>query len=46
LRNYCTSLGGHWLKSYRAEHRLALKPSRVPSATQKKLVRLPYDAAY
>lgn len=50
FRNYCTSLDGHWLKNYRAEYRdcqaCPLKPTCVPSATQKKLVRSPYDAAY
>jgi transposase len=50
FRNYCTSLDGNWLKNYRAEYRdcqaCPLKPSCVPSATQKKLVRSPYDAAY
>jgi hypothetical protein len=50
FRNYCTSLDGNWLKNYRAEHRdcqaCSWKPTCVPSATQKELVRLPYDAAY
>jgi len=50
FRNYCTSLDGNWLKNYRAEYRdcqaCPLKPTCVPSATQKKLVRSPYDAAY
>ncbi|RZK20687.1 MAG: IS1182 family transposase [Hymenobacter sp.] len=50
FRNYCTSLDGTWLKNYRAEYRdcqaCPLKPTCVPSATQKKLVRSPYDAAY
>jgi transposase len=50
FRNYCTSLDGHWLKNYRAEYRdcqaCPLKPTCVPSATQRKLVRSPYDAAY
>jgi hypothetical protein len=50
FRNYCTSLDGNWLKNYRAEYRdcqaCLLKPTCVPSATQKKLVRSPYDAAY
>jgi transposase len=50
FRNYCTSLDGNWLKTYRAEYRdcqaCPLKPTCVPSATQKKLVRSPYDAAY
>jgi transposase len=50
FRNYCTSQDGNWLKNYRAEYRdcqaCPLKPSCVPSATQKKLVRSPYDAAY
>ena len=50
FRNYSTSLDGNWLKNYRGEYRdcqaCALKPTCVPSATQKKLVRSPYDAAY
>ena len=50
FRNYCTSQDGNWLKNYRAEYRdcqtCPLKPTCVPSATQKKLVRSPYDAAY
>jgi transposase len=50
FRNYCTSQDGGWLKNYRAEYRdcqvCPLKPTCVPSATQKKLVRSPYDAAY
>jgi transposase len=50
FRNYCTSQDGGWLKNYRAEYRdcqaCSRKPSCVPSATQKKLVRSPYDAAY
>ncbi|MBJ6146424.1 IS1182 family transposase [Hymenobacter sp. BT559] len=50
FRNYCTSQDGSWLKNYRAEYRdcqvCPLKPTCVPSATQKKLVRSPYDAAY
>jgi transposase len=50
FRNYCTSQDGTWLKNYRAEYRdcqaCPLKPTCVPSATQKKLVRSPYDAAY
>jgi transposase len=45
FRNYCTSLDAHWLKNYRAEYRdcqaCPLKPTCVPSATQKKLVRSP-----
>jgi transposase len=50
FRNYCTSLAGNWLQNYRAEYRdcqaCPLKPTCVPSATQKKLVRSPYGAAY
>jgi len=50
FRNYGTSQDGGWLKNYRAEYRdcqaCPLKPTCVPSATQKKLVRSPYDAAY
>jgi transposase len=50
FRNYCTSQDGGWLKNYRAEYRdcqaCPRKPTCVPSATQKKLVRAPYDAAY
>jgi transposase len=50
FRNYCTSQDGGWLKNYRAEYRdcqaCPLKPTCVPSATQKKLVCSPYDAAY
>jgi hypothetical protein len=50
FRNYCTSLAGNWLQNYRAEYRdcqaCARKSTCVPSATQKKLVRSPYDAAY
>lgn len=50
FRAYCTSLAGNWLQNYRAEYRdcqaWLLKPACVPSATQKKLVRSPYDAAY
>jgi transposase len=50
FRNYCTSLAGNWLKNYRAEYRdcqaCARKSTCVPSATQKKLMRSPYDAAY
>jgi hypothetical protein len=50
FRNYCTSQDGHWLKNYRAEYRdcqaCPRKPTCVPSAAQKKLVRSPYDAAY
>ena len=50
FRNYSVSLDGNWLKNYRAEYRdcqsCPLKPSCVPSATQKKLVRSPFDAAY
>ncbi|MGI4735680.1 MAG: IS1182 family transposase [Janthinobacterium lividum] len=50
FRNYSTNLDGGWLKNYRAEYRdcqaCALKPTCVPTATQKKLVRSPYDAAY
>jgi hypothetical protein len=50
FRNYCTSQDGNWLKNYRAEYRdcqaCPRKPTCVPSATQKKLVRSPYDAAY
>jgi len=50
FRTYSTSLDGNWLKNYRAEYRdcqaCPLKPTCVPSATQKKLVRSPYDAAY
>jgi transposase len=50
FRNYCTSLDGNWLQNYRAEYRdcqaCPRKPTCVPSATQKKLVRSPDDAAY
>ncbi|MGI4874403.1 MAG: transposase [Janthinobacterium lividum] len=50
FRNYCTSLDGNWLKNYWAEYRdcqaCPFKPTCVPSATQKKLARSPYDAAY
>ena len=50
FRNYCTSQDGNWLKNYRGEYRdcqaCPRKPTCVPSATQKKLVRSPYDAAY
>jgi hypothetical protein len=50
FRNYGTSLDGNWLKNYRAEYRdcqaCPLKPTCVPSATQKKLVRSPDYAAY
>jgi transposase len=50
FRTYCTSQDGGWLKNYRAAYRdcqaCPRKPSCVPSATQKKLVRSPYDAAY
>jgi len=50
FRNYGTSQDGHWLKNYRGAYRdcqaCPLKPRCVPSATQKKLVRSPYDAAY
>jgi transposase len=50
FRNYCTSQDGGWLKNYRAEYRdcqaCPRKPTCVPSATQKKLMRSPYDAAY
>jgi transposase len=50
FRNYCTSQDSGWLKNYRAEYRdcqaCPRKPTCVPSATQKKLVHSPYDAAY
>ncbi len=50
FRNYCTSLDGNWFKNYRGEYcdcqACPLKPTCVPSATQKKLVRSPYDATY
>jgi hypothetical protein len=50
FRNYCTSLAGNWLQNYRAEYRdcqaCPRKPSCVPAATPKKLVRSPCDAAY
>ena len=50
FRNYSVSLNGNWLKNYRAAYRncqsCPLKPTCVPSATQKKLVRSPFDAAY
>jgi hypothetical protein len=50
FRNYCPSQDGGWLQNYRAEYRdcqaCARKPSCVPSATPKKLVRSPCDAAY